>query len=153
MSSGLTMRFAGDVSTPLTVRSFWDDFCDQVEIGSGSFGRVLSCRRKIDLCQYAVKEIDNEFRSERERERLLREIYALSTQGDNIHVVRYFNAWEENDKIYIQTELCTGSLDGVRKRQGALSEESLRVILVQVATGLSFMHHHKVAHLDGAIPC
>jgi hypothetical protein len=58
-----------------------------------------------------VKEINNEFRSERERERLLREIYALSTQGDNVHVVRYFNAWEQDDKLYIQTELCTGSLD------------------------------------------
>jgi len=149
-SSGLTMRFAGDATTPLTVRSFLDDFCDLKEIGRGSFGRVFSCRRKIDLCQYAVKEINNEFRSERERERLLREIYALSTQGDNIHVVRYFNAWEQDDKIYIQTELCTGSLEHVRKRRGALPEDMLRDILVQVATGLAFMHAHNVAHLDGA---
>ena len=67
-----------------------------------------------------MKEINNEFRSERERERLLREIYALSTQGDNVHVVRYFNAWEQDDKLYIQTELCTGSLD-----DGANSPKSL----------------------------
>ena len=148
-SSGLTMGFFGETSIPLTVRSFLDDFCDIKEIGCGSFGRVFSCRRKIDLCQYAVKEINNEFRSERERERLLREIYALSTQGDNIHVVRYFNAWEQDDKLYIQTELCTGSLEDVRKRQGAQSEDTLREILVQIATGLAFMHAHNMAHLDG----
>jgi len=152
-SSGLTMGFFGETSIPLTVRSFLDDFCDIKEIGCGSFGRVFSCRRKIDLCQYAVKEINNEFRSERERERLLREIYALSTQGDNIHVVRYFNAWEQDDKLYIQTELCTGSLEDVRKRQGAQSEDTLREILVQIATGLAFMHAHNMAHLDGECGC
>ena len=160
-SSGLTMGFFGEASAPLTTRSFMDDFCEQKEIGRGSFGRVFSCRRKIDLCLYAVKEINNEFRSERERERLLREIYALSTQGDNVHVVRYFNAWEQDDKLYIQTELCTGSLKDVRKQHGALPEDalnaaasghthSLKDILVQVATGLTFMHVHKMAHLDGA---
>ena len=149
-SSGLTLGFFGEASAPLTTRSFMDDFCEQKEIGRGSFGRVFSCRRKIDLCLYAVKEINNEFRSERERERLLREIYALSTQGDNIHVVRYFNAWEQDDKLYIQTELCTGSLKDVRKRQGSLPEDDLKNILVQVATGLAFMHAHNMAHLDGA---
>jgi hypothetical protein len=149
-SSGLTMGFFGEASAPLTTRSFMDDFCDLKEIGCGSFGRVFSCRRKIDLSLYAVKEINNQFRSERERERLLREIYALSTQGDNIHVVRYFNAWEQDDKLYIQTELCMGSLKDVRKRQGSLPEDTLKDILVQVATGLAFMHAHNIAHLDGA---
>ena len=68
-SGGLTMGFSGEVSTPLTVRSFLDDFCEHKEIGRGSFGRVFSCRRKIDLALYAVKEINHEFRSDRERER------------------------------------------------------------------------------------
>ena len=66
------MGFSGEVSTPLTVRSFLDDFCEHKEIGRGSFGRVFSCRRKIDLALYAVKEINHEFRSERERERYVR---------------------------------------------------------------------------------
>jgi hypothetical protein len=142
--------FFGEASAPLTTRSFMDDFCDLKEIGRGSIGRVFSCRRKIDLSLYAVKEINKRFRSERERERLLREIYALSTQGDNIHVVRYFNAWEQDDKLYIQMELCMGSLNDMRKRQGSLPEDTLKDILVQVATGLAFMHAHNIAHLDGA---
>lgn len=147
-SRALTMNFWGESSVPLTVRSFLEDFDELKEIGRGSFGRVFSCRRKIDLCWYAVKEINNEFRSERERERLLREIYALSTQGDNVHVVRYFSAWEQDDKLYIQTELCTGSLEDVRRRKSALGEDAVRDILVQVATGLAFMHAHNMAHLD-----
>jgi hypothetical protein len=142
--------FFGEASAPLTTRSFMDDFCDLKEIGRGSIGRVFSCRRKIDLSLYAVKEINKRFRSELERERLLREIYALSTQGDNIHVVRYFNAWEQDHKLYIQMELCMGSLNDMRKRQGSLPEDTLKDILVQVATGLAFMHAHNIAHLDGA---
>ncbi len=31
-------------------------------------------------------------------------------QGENPHAVRYFNAWEENDVVYIQTELCQRTL-------------------------------------------
>ncbi|EKX49023.1 hypothetical protein GUITHDRAFT_105104 [Guillardia theta CCMP2712] len=134
-------------SSPLTLRSFLNDFCDFKEIGSGCFGKVYSCTRKIDLCKYAVKEI-REFKNERERERLLREIYALSTQGDNVHVVRYFNAWEQDNKLYIQTELCQGTVAHVRQKNGPLHEEYLKDFLVQVATGLAYMHSHKIAHLD-----
>eukprot|EP00960_Hanusia_phi_P053609 762186-Hanusia_phi.AAC.4 len=134
-------------SSPLTLRSFLNDFCDFKEIGSGCFGKVYSCTRKIDLCKYAVKEI-REFKNERERERLLREIYALSTQGDNVHVVRYFNAWEQDNKLYIQTELCQGTVAHVRQKNGPLDEEYLKDFLVQVATGLAYMHAHKIAHLD-----
>jgi hypothetical protein len=43
-SSVQRMGFLGDLSMPLTVRSFMDDFCDLKEIGCGSFGRVFSCR-------------------------------------------------------------------------------------------------------------
>ena len=130
--------------------------------------------------------------------RLLREIYALSTQGDNIHVVRvanacqhshakshtdksiiqeltfacmparfhkhththtlrarthtntsiqvrYFNAWEQEDKLYIQMELCKGSLADLRKKQGPLAEPQLSDIMVQVACP-SWLCHGLIAH-------
>jgi wee1-like protein kinase len=132
----------------LTVRSFHHDFYNFQEIGKGSFGKVYRCVRKIDLCPYAVKEITSKFRNERDREHVLREIYALATQGDNVHVVRYYNAWEQDDKLYIQMELCSGTISQMRKRDGPFPEKTILDITVQLATGLAFMHAHNLAHLD-----
>lgn len=61
--------------------------------------------RKMDLWPYAVKVLPKCIGA-RERESALQEIYALAAQGDNLHVVRYYNAWEEEDVIYIQVP-CT----------------------------------------------
>mmetsp|Transcript_7513 Transcript_7513/g.14694 ORF Transcript_7513/g.14694 Transcript_7513/m.14694 type:complete len:700 (+) Transcript_7513:510-2609(+) len=132
----------------LTVRSFLYDFFDFKEIGKGSSGRVYKCYRKIDLCPYAVKEISTAVRSPKQRERLLREIYAHSSQVDNIHVVRYYNAWEQDDVLFIQTELCAGTLAKVREEEGPLGQERLATILVQLAAGLAYMHATNLAHMD-----
>jgi len=133
----------------LSLRSFSHDFFDFKEIGSGCFGKVFSCTRKLDLCNYAVKEIQCEARNERERERLLKEIYALASQGDNAHVVRYHTAWEENDKLYIQMELCESNLTTKRDFLGhALDASTLQDVLAQIAAGLAHMHKTNVAHLD-----
>jgi wee1-like protein kinase len=133
---------------PLTVRSCLHDFYNFQEIGRGSFGRVYRCVRRIDLCPYAVKEVAGRFRTERDKERALREIYALATQGDNVHVVRYYNAWEQDDRLYIQMELCSGTLAQLRRRGGPLGEAALLDVLVQLGAGLAFMHAHGLAHLD-----
>jgi hypothetical protein len=62
---------------------------------------ACSCVRKIDLWPYAVKVLPR-CNSANDRERVLQEIYAFAAQGDNPHTVRYYNAWEEDDVVYIQ---------------------------------------------------
>ena len=59
--------------------------------------------------------------------------------------VRYFNAWEQEDKLYIQMELCKGSLADLRKKQGPLAEPQLSDIMVQVACP-SWLCHGLIAH-------
>jgi hypothetical protein len=134
--------------TRLTVRNFQHDFFDFQEIARDACSTVYRCYRKIDLCPYAVKEVRSNGKKEICREDLLREIYAHASQSDNIHMVRYYNAWEQEDAMYIQTELCDGTLDAVRLKQGPLHEGALKDILVQLAAGLAYMHSHNLAHLD-----
>jgi hypothetical protein len=134
--------------TRLTVRSFQHDFFDFQEISRNSCSTIFKCYRKIDLCPYAVKEVRSNGKKEACREQLLREIYAHAAQSDNIHMVRYYNAWEQEDALYIQTELCGGTLDAMRLKQGPLLEATLKDILVQLAAGLAYMHAHNLAHLD-----
>lgn len=132
----------------LTVHSFVQDFFDFEEIGRGSHGKVYKCHRKIDLCPYAVKEISMGTCKPGKRERLLREIYAHSSQADNVHVVRYFNAWEQDNNLYIQTELCSGNLKKMRDLHGPFDEGRLADVLAQIASGLTYMHAHNLSHMD-----
>eukprot|EP00282_Hemiselmis_andersenii_P014630 CAMPEP_0114141534 /NCGR_PEP_ID=MMETSP0043_2-20121206/17958_1 /TAXON_ID=464988 /ORGANISM="Hemiselmis andersenii, Strain CCMP644" /LENGTH=371 /DNA_ID=CAMNT_0001235679 /DNA_START=16 /DNA_END=1130 /DNA_ORIENTATION=- len=129
-------------------RSFHNDFFGFSEIGRGSFGKVYKCTRKMDYHPYAVKEVVREFGSGRDKERMLKEIYALSAVTDNVHVVRYYNAWEEDGKLYIQMELCVGTLAHVWARDGPLTDGALRVVTSHIATGLAFIHGSGMAHLD-----
>ena len=140
-------------------------------VDGGEHGRVYKCVGKMDLWPYAIKVIERGCVSARDRERVLQEIYALAAQGDNAHAVRYYSAWEEEDIIYIQMELCTGTVADEWKRDrgggarthtlgtsagvdscestGApLPEARLRVVAAHAAAGLAHMHRHGMVHLD-----
>lgn len=141
-------RFSLQRTLRLTLRSFHHDFFEFEEIGKGSHGKVFKCHRKIDLCPYAVKEIPTGACSVKRRECLLREIYAHSSQADNVHVVRYYNAWEQDETLYIQMELCSGTLKTLREKEGPFQEDQLADVLLQTASGLAYMHAHNQAHMD-----
>ena len=91
-----------------------EDFALQEIIGSGEFGRVLRCRSRLDGCEYAVKSTKNQFRGPSERKRMLREVYALAhlcATVESSHIVRYHQAWIEDERLFIQMELCDRSLE------------------------------------------
>lgn len=79
---------------------------------------------------------------------MLKEIYALSAVRDNVHVVRYYSSWEEDGKLYIQTELCSGTLQQQCAHQGPLADSQLRTVTSHIATGLAFIHKTGMTHLD-----
>jgi len=56
---------------------------------------ILKCKHKIDQQIYAVKIISKNF-SKNEIE-----IYKRINKSGRYHVVRYFNSWEEDDKVFI----------------------------------------------------
>jgi hypothetical protein len=96
---------------------FQQDFLMVETIGSGQFGRVLRCRSRLDGCEYAVKSMKNRFRGVHERASALREVHALAHLGasaDTPHIVRYHQAWIEDERLFIQMELCEISLEQVR---------------------------------------
>lgn len=88
-------------------------FQELEKIGRGSFAEVLKCKGREDGCYYAVKRFVRPARGYAERELLLSEVHALAALSDCPHVVRYFSAWFEEERLYVQTELLDGTIEDV----------------------------------------
>jgi wee1-like protein kinase len=74
---------------------------------------------------------------------------ALSDQADTatFHIVRYHQAWMEENRLYIQTELCTSTFAGEMK-QGPLSVKRRYKFLREICLALEFIHKNGMVHLD-----
>ena len=76
---------------------------------------------------------------------------ALSDQADtaNFHIVRYHQAWMEDDRLYIQTELCSGTLsDEMNRVPPVLNVPRRYKLLREILLALDFIHRHNMVHLD-----
>jgi len=85
---------------------------------------------------------------------LFSKVYALAALSDHadpatFHIVRYHQAWMEDDRLYIQTELCSSNLFGeIEHSGGRLSEERRYKLLREMLLALEFIHREGMCHLD-----
>lgn len=75
-----------------------------------------------------------------------------TTQGHD-NVLHYTDAWEQDNTLYIRTELCElGTLFDFLQEWGKtydrLDEPRLWKILTETVSGLNHIHSNKVLHLD-----
>ena len=79
----------------------------------------------------------------------LNEMFALAALGSHPNVIRYYNAWIEDARLYLQCEYCAGGSVAQRVDGGGrFDEPELRTLLRQMAEALSHIHAHKLVHLD-----
>lgn len=79
------------------------------EIGKGHFGVIKRCKNRLDGLEYAVKITKHKWRGECGKLEALQEVFALSALSvcdDNPYIVKYFNGWVEDSKLYIVVSLC-----------------------------------------------
>ena len=83
---------------------------EEVEaLGAGCFSTVASARHRQNGRLFAVKRSARPFASDAERRQALKEVWALSVlSGAAPSIVAYYDSWEEDAHLYIQTELCAG---------------------------------------------
>jgi Protein kinase domain len=130
---------------------FANDFDVIQQLGRGCFGTVVSVMSRLDGCLYAVKIIPHH-----NGDIVQQEIYALAalsevTTSDEpavFHIVRYHQSWREGSTVFIQTELCSGTVAQQLLSSSSGSRVQPRKLLYQMLLALEFIHRHDMCHLD-----
>ncbi|XP_039620943.1 membrane-associated tyrosine- and threonine-specific cdc2-inhibitory kinase [Polypterus senegalus] len=113
-------------------------------LGRGSFGEVYKVRSLEDGQLYAVKCSMERFRGVGDRQQKLQEVLKHERLPPHPNCVTFKKAWEEKGRLYIQTELCQGSLQQLLPS----SEGEVWDILSDLLCALRHLHSHNMLHLD-----
>ncbi|KAJ3989925.1 hypothetical protein F5890DRAFT_975731 [Lentinula detonsa] len=139
---------------------FEEQFVEIAEVGSGEFGKVLKVRTKngnSDEC-FAIKK-SKRFEGVKHRLRLREEVDTLqhlsNVSGGLGHpnILAFIDAWEEDEQLFIWTELCEGGnfahfLWEYGRVFPRLDQARVWKIIVELSNGLKFIHDSGVIHLD-----
>lgn len=124
------------------------------EIGRGHFGHTCHARgRKGELKDQAVavKIISKiKMTTAIAIEDVRREVKILRALSGHKHLIKFFDACEDANNVYIVMELCEGGelLDRILSRGGRYTEEDAKLIIVQVLSVVAFCHLQGVVHRD-----
>lgn len=69
----------------------------------------------MDGKYYAVKKSKEKFKGSSDRKRKLEEVAKHEGLPDHPNFVRFYRAWEEKQKLYMQIELCQMRFDYFKK--------------------------------------
>lgn len=67
---------------------------------------------------------------------------------NNPGILRFYGAWEEEDRLYIQLELCKFSLSDIKHCPACVNCKTLTVFARDLLTGLEQLHSKDVLHFD-----
>ncbi|ETN62355.1 mitosis inhibitor protein kinase [Anopheles darlingi] len=127
--------------------SYYEQCFDQLaKVGEGSFGEVFKVRSRTDGQLYAVKKSIALFRSERCRQACFEEVRRYEQFSDHENCVKLYQAWEQDERLYMQMELCKSSLENVAMVE--LPESRIWSILLDLLLALKSLHDRNLIHLD-----
>lgn len=124
------------------------------EIGKGHFGHTCSAKVKRGELKdqiVAVKIISKaRMTTAISIEDVRREVKLLKSLSGHTNLVRFYDACEDSNNVYVVMELCEGGelLDRILSRGGKYSEEDAKAILVQILGVVGFCHLQGVVHRD-----
>ncbi|KAG2294450.1 hypothetical protein Bca4012_004461 [Brassica carinata] len=124
------------------------------EIGRGHFGYTCSAKFKkgeLKDLEVAVKVIPkSKMTTAISIEDVRREVKILRALSGHNNLVQFYDAFEDNDNVYIAMELCGGGelLDRILARGGKYSEDDAKEVLIQILNVVAFCHLQGVVHRD-----
>ncbi|XP_057983135.1 CDPK-related kinase 1-like isoform X2 [Malania oleifera] len=124
------------------------------EVGRGHFGYTSSAKAKKGSLKgqdVAVKVIPkSKMTTAIAIEDVRREVKILRALTGHKNLVQFYDAYEDEDNVYIVMELCKGGelLERILSRGGKYSEEDAKVVMVQILSVVAFCHLQGVVHRD-----
>lgn len=117
-------------------------------IGEGSFGEVFKVRSREDGRLYAVKKSIQLYRGETYRQERIEEVRRYEQFSEHENCITLHKAWEQNDLLYMQLELCQSNLETYALQHNNLSEAEIWNILVDLLLAVKALHDQNLIHLD-----
>ncbi|WRT69982.1 uncharacterized protein IL334_006975 [Kwoniella shivajii] len=123
-------------------------------LGKGAFSTVIKVQDRHGEGLWAVKKARGVFDGVKDRLRHLEEVDILRhlSKTPCAHVIRFEDAWEQNRQLFIQTELCLGSLAFFLEEYGRvverLDEGRVWKIIRELSDGIDHIHSNGVIHFD-----
>ncbi|XWS43017.1 hypothetical protein CRYUN_Cryun16bG0064700 [Craigia yunnanensis] len=124
------------------------------EVGRGHFGYTCSAKAKKGSLKghdVAVKVIPkSKMTTAIAIEDVRREVKILRALTGHKNLVQFYDAYEDDDNVYIVSELCKGGelLDRILSRGGKYSEEDAKAVMIQILSVVAFCHLQGVVHRD-----
>ncbi|KAK9670406.1 hypothetical protein RND81_13G199900 [Saponaria officinalis] len=147
LNSGLDKRFGFS-------KHFGEKYEVGEEVGRGHFGYTrVATAKKGDLkgLQVAVKIIPkSKMTTAIAIEDVRREVKILKGLAGHDNLIKIYDAFEDNENVYIVMELCRGGelLDRILSRGGKYTEDEAKIVLLQILNVVSFCHLQGVVHRD-----
>ncbi|MCO5555189.1 hypothetical protein L7F22_008732 [Adiantum nelumboides] len=124
------------------------------EVGRGHFGHTCIAKIKKGDCKgqnVAVKIISKgKMTTAISIEDVRREVKILKALSGHHHLVKFYDACEDELNVYIVMELCEGGelLDRILAKGGKYSEEDAKIVVGQILSIVAFCHLQGVVHRD-----
>lgn len=144
-SQNLTSEYYDANKTDLFIEQC---FVSEGSLGCGSFGKVYKVVSKEDNKYYAIKKSRDKFKGLSDRKRKLEEVAKHEELPPHPNCVRFYRAWEEKQRLYIQTELCKTSLSKYAEQNHEIPETKIWSIIVDLLQALKHLHDRNLVHMD-----
>lgn len=124
------------------------------EVGRGHFGYTCKAKFKkgeLKGQEVAVKVIPkSKMTTAIAIEDVRREVKILRALTGHNNLVKFYDAYEDHEKVYVVMELCEGGelLDRILSRGGKYSEDDAKAVLIQILNVVAFFHLQGVVHRD-----
>ncbi|KAJ8770408.1 hypothetical protein K2173_015022 [Erythroxylum novogranatense] len=124
------------------------------EVGRGHFGYTCTAKAKKGSLKgqdVAVKVIPkSKMTTAIAIEDVRREVKILRALTGHKNLVQFYDAYEDDENVYILMELCKGGelLDRILSRGGKYSEEDAKSVMVQILSAVAYCHLQGVVHRD-----
>ena len=120
------------------------------EIGKGAFGRVYKCVDTRSLRIFAMKTITTRNMNAQQKKDVQSEVELLSSLPPHENIVRYIETVEDHNFFCIVLEYVDlGSLQSFIRKYGTdVTEQNVASFIIQILSGLHFLHEQGIIHRD-----